>query len=84
MSSRIQVDYVKDLTLSGGVAYIDVGKDLDIEKSTLFFESKYTFRDKYYAEVKYDVYNFDDYVLVDRYYTANVVWVNVGYNFEVR
>lgn len=83
VTSCIQVDYVEDLSFSAGVAYIDVGKDLDIEKSTLFFESRYTFRDKYHAELKYDVYNFDDYVLVDRYYTANVVWINVGYSFEV-
>ena len=26
------------------------------------------------------VYNFDDFVIVNRYYTANVVWINVGYS----
>ncbi len=84
VTSRIQIDYIENLTVAGGLAYIDIGKDLDIEKSTLFFESKYTLMDHYHIEVKYDIYNFDDYVLLDRYYTANVVWINVGYSFQVR
>lgn len=84
VTSRVQVDYIENLTVSGGLAHIDVGKDLDIEKSTLFFESRYTYKDNYHIEIKYDVYNFDDFVLVDRYYTANVVWINAGYSFQLR
>jgi hypothetical protein len=83
ITSRVQIDYIENLALSAGLAYIDIGKDLDIEKSTLFFEAQYTHLDRYHIEIKYDVYNFDDYVLVDRYYTANVLWVNIGYSFQV-
>lgn len=84
VTSRVQIDYFKNLTLSGGLAYIDIGKDLDIEKSTLFFASSYTFEDNVHIELKYDVYNFDDFVVRDRYYTANVVWITVGYSFRVQ
>jgi hypothetical protein len=31
------------LRLSGGVTYLDLGQDLDIEKSVLTFEGEYTF-----------------------------------------
>jgi len=84
ITSRLQIDYIENLHLSAGLAYIDIGKDLDIEKSTLFFEAQYTHLDRYHIELKYDVYNFDDFVIADRYYTANVVWVNVGYSFQVK
>ena len=36
----------------------------------------------YHVEVKYNVYNYDDYILLDRYYTANVVWVNVAWDLH--
>jgi hypothetical protein len=32
--------------------------------------------------VKYNVYNYDDYLILGRYYTANVIWFNVGYAFS--
>jgi hypothetical protein len=32
--------------------------------------------------VQYNVYNYDDYLLTSRLYTANVVWFNVGYEFS--
>ena len=37
----------------------------------------------YFVQVKYNVYNYDDYLLLDRYYTANVVWLNVGYKLSI-
>lgn len=84
ITSRLQIDYIENLVLSAGLAYIDIGKDLDIEKSTLFFEARYAHLDRYHIEFKYDVYNFDDFILADRYYTSNIVWVNVGYSFQVK
>ena len=33
--------------------------------------------------MKYNISNYDDYVLVDRYYTANAVWFNFAYDFHV-
>jgi len=83
VTARLDVERIKDLRLSAGVTYLDIGKDLDIEKSILMFEGNYTFLKDYFVEVKYNVYNYDDYVLLDRYYTANVVWLNVGYNLSI-
>ncbi len=82
VTGRLEITRLPDVTLASGVTYIDVGEDLDIEKSMVFFEGAYTFRDDYFLELKYNVYNYDDYVLLDRYYTANVVWINVGYRFS--
>jgi hypothetical protein len=82
VTSRASFDRVRGVRLGGGVTYLDVGRDLDIEKSILFLEGEFTLREDYHVEVKYNVYNYDDYVLLDRYYTANVVWINVAYDFD--
>jgi hypothetical protein len=82
VTSRADFERVRGLRLGGGVTYMDVGKDLDIEKSILFMEAEYTLRENYHFEVKYNIYNYDDYVLLDRYYTANIVWINVAYDFD--
>ncbi len=83
VSGRVDLEYIKDLRLSVGATYLDIGKDLDIEKSILSFEGHYDLLKDYFVEVKYNVYNYDDYVLLDRYYTANVVWLNVGYKLSI-
>jgi len=82
VTSRADIERIKGLRLGGGVTYLDVGKDLDIEKSILFAEAEFTFREDYHLEVKYNVYNYDDYILLDRYYTANIVWINAAYDFN--
>ncbi len=82
VTSRADFERVRGLRLGGGVTYLDVGGDLDIEKSVLFAEAEYTLLENYRIEVKYNVYNYDDYILLDRYYTANIVWINVAYDFD--
>lgn len=84
VTGRVDVLRLKPIRLGGGVSYLDIGKDMDIEKSILFFEGEYTLRSDFHLEVKYNVYNYDDYILWDRYYTANVVWLNVAYDLHVR
>ena len=84
VTGRVDFNAVDDLVLSAGVTYLDIGRDLDIEKSILMLEGRYTLRKDYFVELKYNVYNYDDYVLLDRYYTANVVWLNVGYNLSIQ
>ncbi|MFQ5511009.1 MAG: hypothetical protein ACE5EO_04105 [Candidatus Krumholzibacteriia bacterium] len=66
---------------AAGITFTDVARDLDIEKSTLFLEAVYTYRNVYHLEVKYNAYNYDDFILLNRYYTANVVWFNIAYDF---
>lgn len=83
VSGRFELQRIRNLELAAGLTYLDIGKDLDIEKSILMFSGQYHLQEDTFVEVKYNVYNYDDYVLLDRYYTANVVWVNVGYKLSV-
>lgn len=82
VTARADFTRIPDLRLSSGVTYLKAGKDLDIEKSILFFEGMYTVQDDLHFEVKYNIYNYDDFILLDRYYTANVVWFNVAYDLH--
>src|SRR5512140_1947540 len=81
---RGDFDRIKDLRLGSGVTYLNIGRDLDIEKWLVFVEGAYRFRNKYLIEAKYNAYNYDDYILVGRYYTANVLRMNVGYDFNLK
>lgn len=81
LTSRLTFDRVKDLMLAGGVRYVRVGKDLDIRKYILSFEGEYTIADVYHLELKYNVYDYDDYLIQNRYYKGDVVWFNVAYDF---
>jgi hypothetical protein len=83
VTGRVEFDRIRDLRLAGGLTYLDIGRDLDIEKSVLFLEAGYTLQDDYHLEVRYNVYNYDDYILLDRYYTANVVRINIGYDLHL-
>jgi len=82
VTGRVDVSYIRNLNLGGGVTYLDIGKDLDIEKSIVFVEGALKLFDRYHLEVKYNAYNYDDYILIDRYYTANVVRVDLGYDLR--
>lgn len=81
VTGSVEVDFHEMVSAVASVHYVDIGQDLDIHKSILSFEVDYTFRKDFDAKVKYNVYNYDDYFVADRYYTANVVWIDVGYAF---
>lgn len=83
VTGRVDFEYITDLRLTAGTSFLDIGGDLDIEKSILFFEGEYVLLDDWIFEVKYDVFNYDDFIVLGDYYTANVVWFNVGYKFSV-
>jgi hypothetical protein len=82
VTARANTRSYAGLVLGAGVRYLDVRGDLDIEKSMPFFEARYRFLEDYSVELKYNIYNYDDYILLDRYYTANIVWINVAYDFD--
>ncbi len=84
VTGRVDLERIKNIRLSSGLTYMDVGADLNIEKSILFFEGMYTVKDDIHFEIKYNVYNYDDFILLDRYYTANVVWFNVAYDLHTK
>ena len=83
VTARVDLTGVANLRLGGGLTYLDLGKDLDVEKSILTFDGQYDLSRDYFVSVRYNVYNYDDFVLLDRYFTSNVVWLNVGYKLPV-
>ncbi len=83
VTARVDLTGVKRLRLGGGVTYLDLGKDMDVEKSIVTFDGKYDLNKDYFVSVRYNVYNYDDFVLLDRYFTTNVVSLNVGYKLPV-
>lgn len=82
VTGRLGVTVVDDLDVWGSFTYLQMQKDLDLDKSIVSVGAAYRFKRGFLADVKYNVYNYDDYLLIDRIYTANVVWVNVGYAFS--
>lgn len=84
VTSKLTFDRIRDLYLGFGETYLRIREDLDIEKSILFFEAEYTLADAYHFELRYNVFNYDDYVMTERYYTGNIVWFNVAYDFNLK
>lgn len=79
VTGRVDLDVYQRITAAAAVHFITLGEDMDLEKSILSFELGYVFRKAYDAKVKYNVYNYDDFLVADRFYTANVVWIDFGY-----
>jgi len=82
VTGRLDADLYRSISAGAAVTYMSLEEDLDIQKSVLSFYVGYQFADAFSVDVKYNAYNFDDYLLAGRFYTANVVWVNVGYEFS--
>ncbi len=80
VTARVDVARIRNLTVAGGVTYLDIGGDLNIEKSMVFVEGALRVAQRYRLEAKYNCYNYDDYILIDRYYTANVFRIDLGYD----
>jgi hypothetical protein len=84
VTGRVEFERIQGLRLAGGVTFMDVGGDLDIQKSIVFLEGSYALANDYSIEAAYNAFNYDDYILLDRYYTANVLRINVGYNLHLK
>ena len=83
VTGRAEFGRIRNLRLAGGGTYMDIGKGLDIEKSMVFAEGAYRVLKDYRLEVRYNMYNYDDYILLNRYYTANVVRINLAYDLHL-
>jgi hypothetical protein len=84
VTGRAELDRIPHLKVASGVTWLRMQRDLDIEKSLVFVEGVLTPVKDYHLEVKYNAYNYDDYILLDRYYTANVLRINLAYDLHVR
>jgi len=83
VTGRVGLTVHEDLDLMGSFTYLSLEEDFDLEKSIISVGAGYRLPRGFLADVKYNVYNYDDYLLNDRFYTANVIWFNVGYEFSV-
>jgi hypothetical protein len=83
-TARVNVTYHDRIDARASVTYFEAGHDLDIHKSILSFGAGYKFAKGFSADAQYNAYNYDDYLVIARYYTANVVWLNVGYAFSTQ
>jgi len=73
----------KNLTGGFGLTYYRSQRDLDIESIGLRFRGGYKLAGDYRIEALYNVYNFDDLLALNRYYTENMVEFNIIKNFSL-
>jgi len=69
-----------NLVAGFGFTYYQSKRDLDVVKSSLRFSGAYRFLEFYRLEVKYSVFNFDDFLYTDQfdeYYTGNIVEMRI-------
>jgi hypothetical protein len=52
-------------------------RDLDVEHVGLRFNAAYSVAPTYSVKIEYNIQNFDDFLVDDAYYTANIVEVNL-------
>ena len=73
----ISTEEYYNVTAGFGVSYYRSKQDLDVESYNLRFTGAYRFMKTHRLEITYNVHNFDDFLVMDNYYTANIVEVNL-------
>jgi hypothetical protein len=63
----------RGLEASGRAKYYRCYRDQDLEKFSLGITAEYAINTDYRVGAAYDVYNFDDYLSTDGFYTGNIV-----------
>ncbi|PWB71129.1 hypothetical protein C3F09_08230 [candidate division GN15 bacterium] len=66
----------RNLTADVGATYYRSKRGQDLEKSHLNFGARYTIQKEYHLEVRYNVFNYDNFLLNNSYYTGNIVEIN--------
>ncbi|NIP44393.1 MAG: hypothetical protein GWO41_08140 [candidate division Zixibacteria bacterium] len=67
----------RNATAGFGLTYYRSKRDLDVESFILRFNATYEFYDGYAFKAEYNVQNFDDFLVRDQYYTANIVEISL-------
>jgi hypothetical protein len=65
------------LTLSAGATYYRSKRDLNVESFNIRCSAAFRFYDDMRFEAIYNAHNFDDFLVRDEYYTANIVEINL-------
>ena len=68
---------VRNVTVDFGGTYYRSKRNQDIEKFNVDFGAAYSFPKGYRFEVRYNAYNFDDFLVMDKFYTANIVEISL-------
>ncbi len=76
ITGTITPNSYRNIDLSFGGTYYRSRRDQDKEKFSLNIIAKYKFPHDHILEIKYDVFNYDDYQLNRNYYTANIIEIN--------
>lgn len=77
ITGTIYLPTYKNFTADVGGTYYRSKKSQDLEKSHLNFGLMYTFLKEYHVEARYNVFNYDNFLLNNSYYTGNIVEVNL-------
>jgi hypothetical protein len=77
ISGRYYPPVYRDIEVGLGGSYYRSRRDLDVEKFSLNFDAVYTFREMYHLRARYEVYNFDDFLVRGGYYTSNIVEISI-------
>ncbi len=64
-------------TAGFGISWYRSQRDLDVESFILRFSAIYNIYPGYKIEGRYNVHNFDDFMVRDKYYTSNVVEIKI-------
>jgi hypothetical protein len=71
------------LTGGFGIDYFRNEEDLDSEAINLLFRAVYSYDHGLRGELTYRVLNFDDLLIIDKYYTGNIVEFNLIKSFSI-
>lgn len=77
MSATLYPKSYREVTAYVGGSYYRSRRDLDTEKFSLNFGVTYGFLKDHELEIRYNVFNFDDYLARSAFYTANIIEINV-------
>lgn len=72
-----------NFTAGCGATYYRSKRDLDVERFMLRFSGIFDLGSGYNIEARYNVHNFDDFLVRDRYYTANEVEINISKDISI-
>lgn len=82
LTGTIYLPTWRNLSVDVGGTYYRSKRGQDIEKSRLNFGASYAMRNGYHFEVRYNVFNYDNFLVNNSYYTGNIVEMNIIKDFS--
>ena len=79
----VTAEEYRNVTIGGGITYYRSKRDLDVDRVTVRLKASYRFMEDYHLEGVYNIHNFDDYLIRDAYYTANIIEINIRKDISI-